>query len=103
MTTQGPVASSGPVSGYGGRTMCAPTQGLKASRGGGFQPPEKPSPLRGEGGAAHAATDEGSSFLRPRSSYRICQEVSAPLWRQGILPAVKILDREKGKVLTKLV
>ena len=29
---------------------------------GGFQPPQKPSPLWGEGVAARAVTDEGSSF-----------------------------------------
>ena len=32
--------------------------------GGGFQPPEKPSPSWGEGVAAYAATDEGSFFSR---------------------------------------
>ena len=37
----------------------------------GFQPPQKPSPHRGEGVAARAAADEGSSFLRP--THRICQ------------------------------
>ena len=37
----------------------------------GFQPPQKPSPLWGEGVAARAAADEGSSFLRP--THRICQ------------------------------
>ena len=37
----------------------------------GFQLPPKPSPLRGEGVAARAATDEGSSF--PRPTHRICQ------------------------------
>ena len=38
---------------------------------GGFQPPQKPSPLWGEGVAARAVTDEGSSF--PRPTHRICQ------------------------------
>ena len=37
----------------------------------GFQLPPKPSPQRGEGVAARAATDEGSSF--PRPTHRICQ------------------------------
>ena len=38
---------------------------------GGFQPPQKPSPLWGEGVAARAVTDEGSSS--PRTSHRTCQ------------------------------
>ena len=33
--------------------------------GGGFQPPEKPSPHRGEGVTAYAVTDEGSFYPRP--------------------------------------
>ena len=37
----------------------------------GFQPPQKPSPLWGEGVAARAAADEGSSS--PRTSHRACQ------------------------------
>ena len=37
----------------------------------GFQLPQKPSPHRGEGVAARAVTDEGSSF--PRTSHRACQ------------------------------
>ena len=51
--------------GTGGRAKRAPTQRPKESCRGGFQPPEKPSPLRGEGGAAHAVTDVGSSFPHP--------------------------------------
>ena len=48
----------------------AGAQKLKISpRRGGFQPPEKPSPLRGEGVTAYAVTDEGSFF--PRPSHRI--------------------------------
>ena len=50
-----------------------PTNWPKASRRGGFQPPEKPSPLQGEGVTAHAATDEGSSFPRPAFSRRAGQ------------------------------
>ena len=38
---------------------------------GGFQPPQKPSPLWGEGVAARAAADEGASS--PRTSHRTCQ------------------------------
>ncbi len=34
-------------------------------RRGGFQPPEKPSPHRGEGVTAYAVTDEGSFYPRP--------------------------------------
>ena len=37
----------------------------------GFQPPQKPSPLWGEGVAARAAADEGASS--PRTSHRTCQ------------------------------
>ncbi|GAA6523447.1 hypothetical protein K440107A6_33150 [Lawsonibacter asaccharolyticus] len=48
----------------------AGAQKLKISpRRGGFQPPEKPPPLRGEGVTAYAVTDEGSFF--PRPSHRI--------------------------------
>ena len=52
----------------GVRTKRAPTQRPKTSRRGGFQPPPKPSPLRGEGGTAYAVTDEGASF-RPLRIY----------------------------------
>ena len=41
------------------------TQRPKGTRRGGFQPPEKPSPHRGEGVTAYAVTDEGSSFPCP--------------------------------------
>ena len=58
----------------------------------GFQPPQKPSPHRGEGVAARAVTDEGSSF--PRTSHRACQRQAgtspAPAQRPNIsrrLPA----------------
>ena len=44
----GPDTPSGRAHKDGGRTMCAPTNWPKASRRGGFQPPEKPSPLRGK-------------------------------------------------------
>ena len=40
----------------------AGAQRPKGTRRGGFQPPEKPSPHRGEGVTAYAVTDEGSSF-----------------------------------------
>ena len=63
--------------GNDGRAMRAPTQRPKASRRGGFQPPPKPSPYWGEGGTAHAVTDEGSSVSRLCSSHRICQRGSA--------------------------
>ena len=69
----GPDTPSGRAHKDGGRTMCAPTNWPKASRRGGFQPPEKPSPLRGKGVTAHAATDEGSSFPRPAFSRRAGQ------------------------------
>ena len=64
----------------------AGAQKLKISpRRGGFQPPEKPSPLQGEGVTAHAATDEGSSFPRPAFSRRAGQ--APPLrsdWKQPV-------------------
>ena len=81
----GPDTPSGRAHKDGGRTMCAPTNWPKASRRGGFQPPEKPSPLRGEGVTAHAATDEGSSFPRPAFSRRAGQ--APPLrsdWKQPV-------------------
>ena len=57
----------------------------------GFQPPQKPSPHRGEGVAARAAADEGSSFLRP--THRICQRrgaQSAPLRRDRKRPCPQL-------------
>ena len=81
----GPDTPSGRAHKDGGRTMCAPTNWPKASRRGGFQPPEKPSPLQGEGVTAHAATDEGSSFPRPAFSRRAGQ--APPLrsdWKQPV-------------------
>ena len=62
-----------------------PYELAEASRRGGFQPPEKPSPLQGEGVTAHAATDEGSSFPRPAFSRRAGQ--APPLrsdWKQPV-------------------
>ena len=48
----------------------AGAQKLKISpRRGGFQPPEKPSPLRGEGVTAYAVTDEGSSSPIPAAGW----------------------------------
>ena len=47
--------------------------------------PPKPSPLRGDGVTAHAATDEGSSFPRPAFSRRAGQ--APPLrsdWKQPV-------------------
>ena len=81
----GPDTPSGRAHKDGGRTMCAPTNWPKAARRGGCQPPEKPSPLRGEGVTAHAATDEGSSFPRPAFSRRAGQ--APPLrsdWKQPV-------------------
>ena len=61
----------------------AGAQRPKGTRRGGFQPPEKPSPHRGEGVAAYAATDEGSSYPCLRLSHRICRGDSA--LRGGLL------------------
>ena len=52
----GPDTPSGRAHKDGGRTMCAPTNWPKASRRGGFQPPEKPSP---PGGRCHGARRDG--------------------------------------------
>ena len=49
----------------GGRALRAPAQRPKISCRGGFQPPEKPSPHRGEGVTAYAVTDEGSFYPCP--------------------------------------
>ena len=46
--------------------LCAPLRkDRRGPRRGGFQPPEKPSPHRGEGVTAYAVTDEGSFYPRP--------------------------------------
>ena len=46
--------------------QCAPLRkDRRGHRRGGFQPPEKPSPHRGEGVTAYAVTDEGSFYPRP--------------------------------------
>ena len=46
--------------------QCAPLRkDRRGPRRGGFQPPEKPSPHRGEGVTAYAVTDEGSFYPRP--------------------------------------
>ena len=46
--------------------QCAPLcKDRRGPRRGGFQPPEKPSPHRGEGVTAYAVTDEGSFYPRP--------------------------------------
>ena len=56
-----PAQRRGPLMGTAG------AQRPKGTRRGGFQPSEKPSPSWGEGVAAYAATDEGSSIHRPAS------------------------------------
>ena len=100
----GPDTPSGRAHKDGGRTMCAPTNWPKASRRGGFQPPEKPSPLQGEGVTAHAATDEGSSFPRPAFSRRAGQAMgrkgSAPPQKTGAWGSVLLqIPPRPGSVL----
>ena len=91
----GPDTPSGRAHKDGGRTMCAPTNWPKASRRGGFQPPEKPSPLRGEGVTADAVTDEGSFF--PRPSHRIGKG-GTPRGAYPLSPASPTVPEEKTMV-----
>ena len=64
-------------------------------RRGGFQPPEKPSPLRGEGVTAYAVTDEGSFF--PRPSHRIGKG-GPPRGADPLSPASPTVPEEKTMV-----
>ena len=74
----------------------AGAQKLKISpRRGGFQPPEKPSPLRGEGVTAYAVTDEGSFF--PRPSHRIGKG-GPPRGADPLSPASPTVPEEKTMV-----